>query len=580
MEFDGNDDAPKPPNAARIVPYFPLFWILIPQILAFAFCSSAPWISEISLSRRLIAGTLFLLFSVLASVAEHFSSDKKIAFRLSGIWKICFPAAAFFLFCAWWEFREPPTADWSGKSSREVAIEFRIEKMFTDNGKNFGGLARVEKISGEDVEIITGTRIRFSVPQKLFADTERFPSEGTKLRANGVLSNLDPTEFLNGDFLDYLKRERVSASFSRAKTAEIATRETAAFSRWCAETAKTLRGNLLEISAGSAWRERAGRVLGAMLLGDRSLLFPEQKTNFLLTGTMHIFAVSGLHVSILAAGTLAFLQALRLPRRAAWIAMLSGLWLYVQIVGAPPSAMRAWMMLVFLFSGTAFGRGRMAFHGLIFSAFVALSLEPAVLNDTGFRLSYLVVAAILLYGIPLASLAENAANEERWLPKQAFSFPRKILAGARSRVISGACISGAAFLAGTPIVTAMFGVCSFVSLAANVVLIPIVSAAAWLGAAALVFSCLPQIGIFFAKLIFSVASIPLAAVDYGTELFSVAPGIAELSFPNAAFGIAGSLLLFALFFFGEILTRLRERPILRFSLPPLVLILFLLIFAY
>lgn len=581
MEFDGNDDAPKPPpNAARIVPHFPLFWLLIPQILAFAFCANAPWFSEIPVSRWLFAGTLFLFFSVAASVGEHLFSNGKNAPLFAGAWKICFPIAAFFLICTWWDFRTPPLEDWSEKSPREVAIEFRIEKMFTSSGKNFGGIARAEKISGEGVGALTGTRIRFSVPKKLFENAEDVPAEGSFLRAYGVIAGVKETEFLKGKFLDYLRRERVSAIFSRAESAELLPRGDSTFFRWCANTKAELRRKLLEISDGSAWRERAGRVLGAMLLGDRSLLLPEQKTNFLLTGTMHIFAVSGLHVSILAAGALALLHTLRVPRLPAWLAALGALWLYTQIVGAPPSAMRAWAMLVFLFLGTVFGRGRMAFHGLIFSAFFALAAEPTVLNDTGFRLSYLVVAAILLYGIPLAEVAGNAVDTERWLPRHAVSFPRKMLAKVRDGAVSGTCISTAAFLAGTPIVTAMFGICSFVSLAANVVLIPLVSIAAWLGAGALVLSCFPWCGVFLGKMLFAVAAFPLAVIDFGTEMFSKIPGVAELSFPHYAFGIAGSLLLLALFFCGEILPQLRERSLLRFALPPLALALFLLVFAY
>lgn len=581
MEFDGNDDAPKPPpNAARIVPHFPLFWLLIPQILAFAFCANSPWFSEIPVSRWLFAGTLFLFFSVAASVGEFLFPTEKNTPVFSGTWKICFPIAAFFLFCAWWNFRTPPLEDWSEKSPREVAIEFRIEKMFTSSGKNFGGIARAEKISGEGVEALTGTRVRFSVSKKLFETAPELPAEGAFLRAYGVIGGVKETEFLNGEFLDYLKRERVSAIFSQAESAELLPRGDGAFFRWCARTKASLRQKLLEISEGSMWRERAGRVLGAMLLGDRSLLFPEQKKNFLLTGTMHIFAVSGLHVSILAAGALTLLHTLRVPHLPAWLTALGVLWLYTQIVGAPPSAMRAWTMLFFLFLGTVFGRGRMAFHGLIFSAFFALIAEPTALNDTGFRLSYLVVAAILLYGIPLSEIAENAADTERWIPQRVISFPRKIFAKVRDGAISAACISTAAFLAGTPIVTAMFGMCSFVSLAANVVLIPLVSLAAWLGAVALVLACTPWCDVFFGKILFAVAAFPLAAIDFGTAIFSNIPGIAELSFPYYALGIAGSLLLFAIFFCGEILPQLRERPLLRFALPPLVLTVFLLIFAY
>lgn len=581
MEFSGNDDVPKPPpNAASHAPHFPLLWILIPQILAFVSCSIFPWFSEIPVSRHLFAGTFFLLLSVTACACEHFFSESSKISLFTGTWKLCFPIAAFFIFCAWWDFRSPPFENRENQSPREVHIEFRIERAFSTSEKNFNGLAIVEKISGEGVENLTGTKIWFSVPKKLFSDKDEFPSEGIFLHAKGILSGTKPTEFLNGGFLRYLKRERVSAVFSRAESVEILPRNEFYFTRWCSQIKIGLRQKLFDISEGNKWRERSGRVLGAMLLGDRTLLLPEQKNNFLLTGTMHVFAVSGLHVSILAAGMFGVLRFFRIPSLPAWIAMLISLWIYTQIVGAPPSAMRAWAMLFFIFVGTLSGRGRMAFHGLLCSAFFALTLNPGILTNTGFQLSYLVVAAILLYGIPLSKLLEDKFAPDRWIPKQAYTFSQRIRSRLQNLIISGSCISLSAFLAGTPIVTAMFGVCSFTSLAANIVLIPFVSLAAWTGAATLLISELPYVGIFLGKTIFSVASIPLVLVDFGTEFFSKFPGIARLTFPYQSIGIIGSLLLLTVFFFGEIHSKLRERPILRFSLPPLILSVFLLVFAY
>ena len=580
MEHYGNDD-PKPPQApARFPSSFPLLWLLLPQICAFAFCENAPWFSEIPEFRRFIAGLVFLFIASLASGLELLSpKSEEVNSKFRLVWKICFPIAAFFLFCAWWNFHAPPLEDWSKKSPREAEVEFYTERMFSASEKNFNGLARIEKISGDGLGALAGTRIWFSVPKKLFP--ENAPAPGEKICASGVLSGLSPEAFSGSEgFFSYLKRERVSTTLTRVENAEIRARDGNFFLRFCARINKKLKTALEQISDESPRRERAGRILGAMLLGERNLLLPEQKENFLLTGTMHIFAVSGLHVSVLAAGMLALLHALKLPRGLAWTLMLGSLWFYVQIVGAPPSAVRAWTMLVFLFAGTLFGRGRMAFHGLLFSAFFALMLEPTVLGNTGFRLSYLVVAAILLYGIPLADFFENALDSRRKIPLGALRFHQKILFKIQHAAVSGFCISGAAFLAGTPIVIAEFGVCSFISLAANVILIPAVSLAAWTGAFALLIACLPLAGIALGKFFFLLNLIPLLLLDFGTAWLSALPGIAELSFPHKSFGIAGSLIVFATFFFGETLPKFRENPWLRFAFPPLALCVFLLIFSY
>lgn len=568
------------PNAQRMPAFFPLFWILIPQILAFVFCGSAPWSAEIPISRYAIAGTSFLFLAACASAGEYFfpENSRKRIFR--AVWKIAFPVAAFFLFCTWWMLCSPPVVNRENLTAREVEIVLNVEKSFSSSEKNFNGFARVENISGAENAGLAGARIWFSLPKNAFPETSEAPGEGNVLRATGVLSGLSPERFSDPGFLRFLKRERVSALFSRAGNAELISGKDGVFSRFCASLLRQLRENLLSASAGSETRERAGHILGAMLLGDKTLLPTGQKENFLLSGTMHIFAVSGLHVSVLSGGLLFLLSSLfRLPRVAAWAGMLGVLWFYTQVVGAPPSAVRAWTMLVFLFFGKIFGRGHMAFHGLIFSAFFALLIEPSVLNNTGFLLSYFVVAAILLYGSPLE---ETLAN--KLIGQQKISFPwhtklPKTLWNIKKGVIAGACISLAAFLAGTPIVVADFGFCSLVALISNTILIPLVMMAATGGAFVLALFCIPAIGFWLGKTIFPIIALPTVILDYCTKIFAEIPGVVELTFPYAFFGIIGSLILFLLFFSGVALKQVRTRPLLRFTLPPTVLLLFLLLFG-
>lgn len=558
---------------------FPLLWLLLPQIAAYAFCSSVAWSAEISSSRHLIAGLLFLLLTAFSVGGEYFSKEKSLREICAVFWKIFFPLSAFFIFCAWWNLSVPPVEDWSEKSPRYAEMEFCVEKSYTSSEKNFNGIARVENVFGDSASELAGARIWFSLPKKNYPDFDTPPCEGMYLRAEGILSGISLERFSSESFVGFLKRERISAALAQADSIEIVSRKDGSFVRLCAKIRSSLRENLLKISDLGETFSRVGRVLGAMLLGDRSLLLPEQKENFLLTGTMHIFAVSGLHISILAGGALLVFRFLRTPRIVAWLVTLFGLWVYVRIVGAPPSAMRAWQMFAFLFLGTCLGRGRRPFHGLIFSAFVALTLDPLVLGNIGFRLSYLVVAAILLYGVPAAERLEALTDFRRWIPEPAFSRPQKLMSRLLQSTVSAACISFAAFVAGTPCVVSMFGMVTLLSLISNVLLIPLVSVAACVGAAALLCSCIPLVGTFLGKGLFVLSALPLILVDRITGGIAALPGVFEISFPLRGLGAAGSLVLLALFFFGETSSALRERPWLRFVLPPLVLAVFLLVFS-
>lgn len=617
---------PRPPRAS-----FPLFWLLVPQILAYAFCANAEWAAAISPGRWLVAGTFLLAAAGAAVIAENASCvcARFPNFRARDIWRAVFPIAAFFVFCAWWSVRVPAFVDWSQKSSREAEVELRVVRAYASAGKKFNGIGVVEQISGEALGALAGTRVWFTIPKNMLpifvpesvsaaaadSDEAQNPSrrtrtedaltEGARLRVAGVVRGISEDYFSQESFRKFLRRERVSAAVSANDRAEFVPDDFGAFMQLFGKAKSVLRAKLTAISGaeqgGSAgtigFCARAGKILGAMLLGDRSLLLPEQKENFSLTGTIHVFAVSGLHVGVLAAGVFCLFRLIFRGRGNAAVASAASLAIllfYVFTVGAPPSAVRAWLMLFFVFAGTLFGRGRGAFHGLIFSAFVALLFNPMLLGNTGFRLSHLVVAAILLYGLPAAQALKSfvAFGRAELLPESKFLtwrgnvavklrlHSRELAQSATRGAIDGACISLAAFLAGAPIVVAMFGYCPFLSLPANILLIPLAVLAVWIGAAALCISFVPLVGELLGSAVFALAALPISAVDFGTARMAELPGTVPLSFPRDEFGAIGSVLVFAAFFVGEMLPALRERPLLRFALPPLVLAVFLLVSSF
>lgn len=574
------EDKSAPPRCGS---RFPLLWLLVPQIFAFSFFGNVLRVSESVALRLLLAGTVFLAVAAIVVARERSRPDSDGNVLAGTLWRISFAAAAFFFFGAWRISCEPPFADWSGKSARDAECVLKIERNFSASEKNFSGFARAEEIATDSASSLAGTRIWYALPKTLCAEAglDDAPAEGARLRVSGVFSAPDSVRESASGFFDFLRRERVSAMFSRAESVEIVPDGNGAFPRVCASAKNFFLRRLAEISNGSGTEfSRRARILGAMLFGERALLLPDQKRNFLLTGTMHVFAVSGLHISALCAGALFLLRLCRVPRVPARIAALAVLWFFVQIVGAPPSAMRAWMMAAVVFAGGIFGRGNAAFHALIFSAFVALTVNPLLLDDVGFRLSYFVVAAILLYGVPAAEKSGRLVDFNRWIPESQLSFARKKAARLAQIFTACVCVSFSAFLAGAPISVSVFGICSFLSLAANVFLIPSAIAALWLGACALAVSCVPVAGTLFGKCLFFAAEIPLAATDFLPAALSGIPASPQLAFPRTEFGAFGGVMMFLLFFFGERLAFFRERPLLRFALPPFALGIFLLLFAY
>jgi len=148
-------------------------------------------------------------------------------------------------------------------------------------------------------------------------------------------------------------------------------------------------------------------VLSALTLGDRVLLSAEMRNSFAASGTMHVLAVSGLHVGII---SILFGRILMLVRwgkrgkiiRAGLVILL--LWGYAFLTGLSPSVMRAATMFTFVELGKPARLKGNIFNTLGASAFFLLLIRPSMLFDVGFQLSYLAVMSIAVYQPLVASL--------------------------------------------------------------------------------------------------------------------------------------------------------------------------------
>ena len=143
--------------------------------------------------------------------------------------------------------------------------------------------------------------------------------------------------------------------------------------------------------------EAESAVARALVLADRTTLSFETRQTFVDAGIVHLLAISGLHVGLLAGG-LVWALGLRDRRPRRWIhaaVLVSG---YVIMIGLPPAAVRA--ALVFWGHAIARWRGRPArasdLAGL--AALVALAADPLVLADIGFQLSFAGFGGVIAGG--------------------------------------------------------------------------------------------------------------------------------------------------------------------------------------
>jgi competence protein ComEC len=140
-------------------------------------------------------------------------------------------------------------------------------------------------------------------------------------------------------------------------------------------------------------------LINAMLLNDRANLDDDLQQAYVTTGIIHILAISGMHVLLLAGIILWLFDKIpirHLQRYKYPIALLL-VWIYIAITGFPPSANRSAVMFTIFAIGISLNKDRMPLNTWAASGFLLLCYNPYWLYNVGFQLSFLAVLSILLF---------------------------------------------------------------------------------------------------------------------------------------------------------------------------------------
>jgi competence protein ComEC len=332
------------------------------------------------------------------------------------------------------------------------------------DARRASGLATV--LRGEEhLRELAGQRLYFSLALRR---GEAPPIRSAKIAAIGVIVTLPrnpPADTFDG----YLAGAGMNFRLTRGRV--LAEEEPAlAYYGFCARAAAWCH-ETLGLGIAEKRPELAG-LLRAMMLGATHELSDEQHTLFMQSGTMHLFAISGLNIGVIAAAIHVLLLLLRLPAWARFALGAAVLWLFVDITGASPSAVRAFAMAVFLQAAFALRQPGNALAALVASALAVLLIAPLQVFSASFLMSYAIVAALLVLGLPLAD-----AWQERWapwrdLPKPAWRWWQHALDWAWRASASAIAVGVATTLVSLLTGLQFFRLLTPGALVANLVLIP------------------------------------------------------------------------------------------------------------
>ncbi len=281
---------------------------------------------------------------------------------------------------------------------------------------------------------------------------------GDRLRIEGKLQT--PTDAGDFSYREYLARQGVYSIMSRPRLTVLARDQGFAPLGWLYAFKARAKRVIAQILP-----EPQASLLTGILLGDDSGIPKSMQDAFRTTGTTHIIAISGYNVTILIG--LISLGAVRLlGRRRAFYALVAGLLIYMVLVGASASVVRAVIMGIVFLLATHVGRQGVALNTLFFTGLAMTAYDPDWLWDVGFQLSFVATLSLILYATPLQKTVEG------WLETFEVFKTSKVLPPVMDVLSDALLVTLAAQIATMPLLAYYFRQLSLVSLLTNGLVLP------------------------------------------------------------------------------------------------------------
>lgn len=222
-----------------------------------------------------------------------------------------------------------------------------------------------------------------------------------------------------------------------------------------------------EEGLGRGMPAREAALARGFVLGQDDGIDAGTEEDFQRSGLSHLLAVSGQNVTLLALLAMPALAALGIPLRERLVWVLALIAVYVPLAGSEPSIQRAAVMGAAGLVATLAGRPASRLFALLLALAVTLAIDPGIGSDVGWQLSFAAVAGIFVLAAPLrrAILARLGPGH------------------VRGALAEGLAVTAAATLATAPLIAFHFETLSTTTLVANLLAMPAVAPAMWLGMA-------------------------------------------------------------------------------------------------
>lgn len=250
-------------------------------------------------------------------------------------------------------------------------------------------VVRVEEIR----ERQSWEKVSFLAPFSVMGRSKLLPGDRVEIygrwKLPGVATNpgqRDPTDFFTSNGYDFQLRVESAEQIKAWESPE-----TFRLDRWLSQV-RNVALSSMEANVPLGMSDLAC----ALILGQRDMASWQLQEELLATGTIHMLAISGLHIEMIASALL-FLGALvKTPNKRFLLSVCLIVWAYTLLCGANPPVMRAAIMLSLAYIAKILGWQFSSLNNLATTALILLIYRPGILFEVGPQLSFIAVAVLIL----------------------------------------------------------------------------------------------------------------------------------------------------------------------------------------
>lgn len=368
-----------------------LFLVGVGAFLSGVFVSSLIWIPNALLGAFfLFGGACALVYSLL----NFFAGAKKFSKDESGKKIFVLGLCIFFFALGAARYQQKFLAIEKGDLRRyaDTASEGTLVGFVAEPPQELETIIRFPFLAEEAAFQGVSSAVR----GRILVIASRYPvySYGEKLKVSGRLEA--PQEFGGFAYKNYLAARGIEATIAFPETESLGDTRSG-FLFLAASKLFALKAGLQE-GISMAFSPPQSAVAEAVLFGDESGMSKEFKDTLNVSGLRHITAVSGMNITIISRMLFLLGLAIGFWRNHAFYFAVSVLVLYILMIGAPASAVRAGIMGAVLLLAQHVGRPNDAGRAILFASALMVAVNPLSFPyDVGFQLSFLAILGIVYW---------------------------------------------------------------------------------------------------------------------------------------------------------------------------------------